>query len=610
MKKNDYLLEFKNVSLYYGSVRALHNINFNIYKGEIHALVGEHGAGKSSLAGIISGEIQRSEGSIIVNNKNIYNYNIHRALTLGIKAVYQDILLNDYFSVAESLFYSNKVANKHIWISKKKMLQKASQILSENGFQINPKTKIINLNLSDRTVVDILRCLVNDTKLLVIDEGLDNLSTDYYLKIIKMLHNFKRNGLTILFITHKIDDVFSLADRVTIIRDGTILGTHDINNIDKLNLVRLTYTQVSKGDININTENEFYSFIKYNEAILKNLPLSLIVLDSEKKIKFLNNACKSLLNWNDTDINVFFEKKFNKKNIELFSLLNQSFQKKEEANYFHVRIELENNYIITNFQTLPIKDNGSIIGYIIILEDVTEYEKMQKQLVMSEKLASVGLLAAGVAHEINNPLEIIYNYLTYLRYNYAEENLLSIINNISEEIMIISGIISNLVSFSNNSSLNIEPVDINELIKDILKLIKFNANYRSINISFYDTDNIPKIMINRNELRQVLLNIIKNSIEAINGTGNIIISTLINITNNNKYVEISIKDDGKGLDPKEINNIFMPFYSTKDKNLKNLGLGLSISYSIIEKYKGSITAHNNNDKGSTFIVSIPYNDNE
>ncbi len=610
MKKNDYLLEFKNVSLYYGSVRALHNINFNIYKGEIHALVGEHGAGKSSLAGIISGEIQRSEGSIIVNNKNIYNYNIHRALTLGIKAVYQDILLNDYFSVAESLFYSNKVANKHIWISKKKMLQKASQILSENGFQINPKNKIINLNLSDRTVVDILRCLVNDTKLLVIDEGLDNLSTDYYLKIIKMLHNFKRNGLTILFITHKIDDVFSLADRVTIIRDGTILGTHDINNIDKLNLVRLTYTQVSKGDININTENEFYSFIKYNEAILKNLPLSLIVLDSEKKIKFLNNACKSLLNWNDTDINVFFEKKFNKENIELFSLLNQSFQKKEEANYFHVRIELENNYIITNVQTLPIKDNGSIIGYIIILEDVTEYEKMQKQLVMSEKLASVGLLAAGVAHEINNPLEIIYNYLTYLRYNYAEENLLSIINNISEEIMIISGIISNLVSFSNNSSLNIEPVDINELIKDILKLIKFNANYRSINISFYDTDNIPKIMINRNELRQVLLNIIKNSIEAINGTGNIIISTLINITNNNNYVEISIKDDGKGLDPIEINNIFMPFYSTKDKNLKNLGLGLSISYSIIEKYKGSITAYNNKDKGSTFIVSIPYNDNE
>jgi len=605
METTNPIIELRGVGLNYGSVIALHTIDLSVERGEIHALVGEHGAGKSSLAAIIGGDVLHKKGTLLFDGRVMEPYNVHEALNRGIKSVYQQILLNENFSVAESLYYANKAVNKNFWISKHRMIAATEQLLHENALQI-PATKLIkNLNLSDRTVVDILRCLVTETKLLIIDEGLDNLSTDSYLKIVRLLHRYKAEGMTILFITHKIDDVYSIADRVSIIRDGSILATDRVGNIDKLSLVRLTYTQISKGDADIRSERDFYTFLKYNEAILRNLPIALIVVDADEHIKLLNTSCRSLLKWSADSIGENLDHCLGSVNIEVYRILNDAFHKKHEAEFYHVRIDIQGQSIISNVQTLPIMDNDTVIGHIIIVEDVTDYERMQKQLILSEKLASVGLLAAGVAHEINNPLEIIYNYLTYLRYNYADEKLLSLVEKISHEIMTISGIVSNLVSFSENSSTGVEAVDANELCRDILNLVKYNAKYKDIHAIFNPGEQVPKTAVNRGELRQVILNLIKNSFEAMPNGGIIEISTEQEEQQGQQYVAIKVKDEGTGIIEKEVENIFMPFFSTKQKTGSNLGLGLSISYSIVEKYQGRLSARNNLGKGCTFSILLP-----
>ncbi|MGI5173624.1 ATP-binding cassette domain-containing protein [Treponema sp. OMZ 840] len=598
-------IKLDKIQLKYGSVEALTGIDLIIRPGEIHALVGEHGAGKSTIVSIISGEITADEGSIFLNEKRMGDWSIKQALQNGIKTVYQQIPQNENFTVAESLYYTNKAVNSSFWISKRKMHSAAEKMLHKNGFNLSPSRLIKTLNLSERTIVEILRCLSTDTKLLIIDEGLDNLSTDFYNKIINILKQYKSKGMAVLCITHKIDDVYLIADKVSIIRNGTILITDKTYNIDKMSLIRLTYTQISKENAEVISSKGFYEFLKYNEAIIKKLPLSLIVISKDKKIRLLNDMCRSMFSWNTTHIGKNINDCLPKQNKILSAFIDEVISKTGEKRLFHVCLSLSDKQIITNVQSHPITDAKKTIGYIITIEDVTEQEQLQKQVILSEKLASVGMLAAGVAHEINNPLEIIYNYLTFLRYNYDNEKLLSIVEKISDEILNISAIVSNLVSFSDKKTAHNELLDLNELCKDIINLIKFNANYKYIDLIFLEGTDTLRIEANKNEIRQVILNLLKNSIEAMPNGGNVIIKTLKKEINKKPYTELHIIDEGEGLIEADIQNIFMPFYSKKLGKENNMGLGLSICYSIIEKYHGILAAHNNQIKGCTFIVSLP-----
>ena len=598
-------IKLDNIQLNYGTVRALTGIDLLIRRGEMHALVGEHGAGKSSIAAIISGELVANTGKIFLKDTQVENWNIKLALKNRIKTVYQQILQNENFTVAESLYYANKSVNSSFWISKRKMYSAAEKMLQKNGFAISPSRLIKTLNLSERTIIEILRCLSTDTELLIIDEGLDNLATDSYNKIIYILKQHKAKGMSVLFITHKIDDVYLIADRVSIIRNGAILITDKTHNIDKMSLIRLTYTQISKENAEVISSKSFHEFLKYNEAIIKKLPLGLIVIGKDKKIRLLNDMCRTMFSWDSNHIGKDIKECLSEQNKNLSTLIDEAISKTGEKNFLHVGVSLSGKQSVANIQVHPITDAKKIIGYIITIEDVTEQEQLQKQVILSEKLASVGMLAAGVAHEINNPLEIIYNYLTFLRYNYNNEKLLSVVEKISDEILNISGIVSNLVSFSDKKTEHNEYLDLNELCKDIIGLIKFNANYKYIDLIFSEGNNIPRISANKNEIRQVILNLLKNSIEAMPDGGDIIIKTLKKRIHKKTYAELHIIDEGEGLIEADIQNVFMPFYSKKDGKENNMGLGLSICYSIVEKYRGILAAHNNRTKGCTFVVSLP-----
>jgi two-component system NtrC family sensor kinase len=258
-----------------------------------------------------------------------------------------------------------------------------------------------------------------------------------------------------------------------------------------------------------------------------------------------------------------------------------------------------------NIKVYPIFDGTFFIGNIIIIEDITAQEEMRAQLILSEKLASIGLLAAGVAHEINNPLEIIYNDIDYLKYQISDDSLHTIIENLDNEIHYIANIVSNLITFSDDKKINKEDVDLNEIIFNILSLIRYNAKHKNIKIFFDPADECVKVTANKNEIKQVILNLLKNSFEAMPSGGKIYIDTKKSRNENSDIVSVHFRDTGYGIKDNTPYNIFLPFYSTKTEKAENLGLGLTISYGIIKKYNGSIKVENCNNAGCRFTITFP-----
>ena len=594
-------------SVYYAmdNVLVLKDINLDVHRSEFHAIVGDHGSGKSSLAMIIGGMLKPSSGRIILNSKGYPYLTLKKARKLNIQMVCQDIQLINYFSVAENLFLPEKVYHLFPLTKKRLLVQEARDILTKYGFNIDPLAIINSLPISDRMVVHILRSIFKKPDLLILDAVLEKLAPVHLEKMFDLLRELKNSGVTILCIAHSIDDIYNLADKVTIIRNGEVILTDSINNIDKVNLIKLCYTQITKsGDIE--NYHDFYQLLRYNEAILRKLPINLIVTDNENKIKMINDHGKEYFKTEGVHPNtLFIDDLLTTKNNTALDLIKSAFQDKTENTFYNIPINIDGSQNVTNIKILPIYDGPFLIGNITIIEDVSRQEELRQQVILSEKLASVGILAAGVAHEINNPLEIIYNHLNFMKYNIDKDKLYETISNIEEEINDIKQIVSNLISFSDNQKIVNEEFELNGLISSIINLIRFSARNKKINIEFTSSAHPIHLFANVNEIKQVILNLLKNSFEASEGRGEINIKTSTITLGSEDHACIVFRDHGIGIEDENPDNIFLPFYSTKKGSDMNLGLGLSVSYGILKKYKGHISVRNVPDAGCEFTITLP-----
>jgi ribose transport system ATP-binding protein len=222
---DDMILGLRNITKTYPGVVALHDVSLEIRRGEVHALVGENGAGKSTLIKTCSGAVMPDSGIITVNGKEFKSMSPRLSLENGIAVIYQEFNLVDELSVAENIFLGKAPRKNGICINRAAMEAKAAEIFKSFDIKIDPKEKIRNLTVGYQQLVEIAKAVSENARLLIMDEPSAPLTSAETGKLFEMVDKLKASGVTIIYISHRLDEIFRLSDRITIMRDGRKIET-------------------------------------------------------------------------------------------------------------------------------------------------------------------------------------------------------------------------------------------------------------------------------------------------------------------------------------------------------------------------------------------------
>jgi len=236
---NDILLELTSISKYFPGVKALDNVNIQIKKGEVHSILGENGAGKSTLMKIISGALIKDEGVMIFEDHAVSFSNTIDSQKVGISMIYQEFNLAPHLTVEDNVFIANEPCNRLNIIDRKTVRSRTVELLESIDFKLDPSRKINSLNVCEQQITEIVKALRNESKLIIMDEPTSALTENEIRKLFKCINKLRNEGLSVLFISHKLEEVFEISDTISVMRDGKSVGTYSVDEITPKEAVRL-----------------------------------------------------------------------------------------------------------------------------------------------------------------------------------------------------------------------------------------------------------------------------------------------------------------------------------------------------------------------------------
>lgn len=361
------------------------------------------------------------------------------------------------------------------------------------------------------------------------------------------------------------------------------------DSTDEINILSNAFNKMS---YNLNTGiNELRESEERYRRLVDSISDAVILIDSQKKILSWNSGAQKIFGYcleevAGSKINILFYSMNEADNLEIPGGENV-FKRKDGSNF---------PGLISN---KPLQDSRNA-GNVLVIKDIKEQKEManlEKLLMRSEKLFTLGKLAAGVAHEINNPLTAISLHTQIMLRKTWDEKTDSRLKIINKETNRAAGIVKRLLEFAHQSEPKIGSVDINSEIDIVLNVLEPQLNSTKITT---DLMPLPLIMADGEQIQQVIMNMLTNSIQSITTDGEIIIKTAAK----NDHIEISIIDNGCGIPQDNIGRVFDPFFTTK-KSGEGTGLGLSICYGIIKKHNGLIDVKSRVGTGTTFTIRLP-----
>ena len=246
-------------------------------------------------------------------------------------------------------------------------------------------------------------------------------------------------------------------------------------------------------------------------------------------------------------------------------------------------------------------DQGEVVGFLGAHRDITEQKFLQRELIRSQKMESIGTLAAGIAHEVGNPLTSISSLVQVILRTTQDEFTREKLELIKNQITRIAKIIRDLVDFSRPSTHVVRPTDVNRLVREALSIVQYGKKVHDIDFTLDLADNLPRLDVVPDQLSQVFINILMNAVDALERKpGSIQIHSLLK----GSEVRVAVRDSGKGIQPDDREKVFEPFYTTKEVG-RGSGLGLWVSYGIVKSFGGEIFLESAIGKGSTFTVVLP-----
>ncbi len=232
-------IEMRGIDKSFGTNQVLKNAGFLLRDGEVHALMGENGAGKSTLMKILTGVYTRDAGTVIVDGKEVEYQNPQEAEKAGIVFIYQELNVMFDLTVEENLFMGKEITKGFGICDKKAMRKKAKEVLDMMGVDINPAAVMSELSVGQQQMIEICKALMVDAKVIIMDEPTAALTQSETDALFKVIHSLRKKGVSMVYISHRMEEIFELCDRITVLRDGSYIGTEEIKDIDMNDIVKM-----------------------------------------------------------------------------------------------------------------------------------------------------------------------------------------------------------------------------------------------------------------------------------------------------------------------------------------------------------------------------------
>ena len=338
----------------------------------------------------------------------------------------------------------------------------------------------------------------------------------------------------------------------------------------------------------------------FSDNVVENMPIGLLVLDDKKKVTSFNNVAASVMQLSLRE--TIGEDAEQVLPAELWALLNNPDLEKGI-------VEKEIDCIVANGKKIPLEvgatllydESETFLGYVLLFKDLSEVRALRKEIARSQRLASVGRLAAGVAHEIRNPLSSIKGFATYFKERYhdipEDQHISSLM---IQEVDRLNRVVGELHEFARPITIARKPIQIKSYIENSIELIANQASAANVTIQTTLAPEIDEVYLDPDKISQVLLNLYLNAIESMDSGGTLSVGLSVNAAK--EGVEIRISDSGAGISKDDLAHIFDPYFTTK---AAGTGLGLAIVHNIIEPHQGEIKVESQPDQGTTFTIFLP-----
>ncbi|CEN93741.1 sugar ABC transporter ATP-binding protein [Paraclostridium sordellii] len=274
---NNSILKLENIVKEYPGVKALDKINLEFEKGKIHSIVGENGAGKSTFIKIITGAEKQNSGKLIYKNKEILKNSPNISMKMGINCVYQELNLIPYLTVAENIFYGYE-QTKGLFLDKKSMNKKSEEILKSLGVNIDVKKLVKDIGIGNQQIVEIAKSIIKNLDVLILDEPTASLTKNEIDKLFEILYKLKADGVSIIYISHRLDEVLKISDDISVFMDGKLITTKENCELDKEKIIKYMVGRdldISKKTKDYSTDETVLTLDKLTSKYIKDVSFDL-----------------------------------------------------------------------------------------------------------------------------------------------------------------------------------------------------------------------------------------------------------------------------------------------------------------------------------------------